>query len=532
MLDLMRKHARNWLMKVVLGIIVIVFVFYFGAMGHMKRTERIAVIDGKPIVEADFQREYQKALEMYRQQFGRELTEEVLRSLNVKQQVFNQMIDQAVIVAMAKEMGVRVTDAELQATILSYPGFQRNGAFDQQTYEMVLRQIRMTPEEFEEGQRKAMIAMRIEDLIRDGVRVSEQELLDLYRMRTEEINCDFLRIAPNRFQAALKVTPENLEAFLRTREAQFRIPEQVQLKFLAFRGADYADRVKVSDAEVADYYDRHRSRFTKDNQVQPLDTVRGAIIRELSQINGLYAAGDAAKRAHDTIYQTEDFDGYARENGLPVRTTEFFPLSAPPEEFRGIADFARHISVLQANDTSRVIQGELGYYLFTIADRRAARLPAMKEIETALTKLYRETETNRLAREEAESLLARLRRGETLEALAKEKGLAIGSTGLFQPGMPIPKLGASPELTEALFELSAKNPYPQQPALIDGHYVIVRFKERSRVDEAAFASQKEAIAQALEQQKKEMAVRAWVEGSTAALIKEGRLEIIRDIKDL
>ncbi|MBW2673708.1 MAG: SurA N-terminal domain-containing protein [Deltaproteobacteria bacterium] len=36
MLQLMRKHARNWLMKVVLGIIIIVFVFYFGSMRGLR----------------------------------------------------------------------------------------------------------------------------------------------------------------------------------------------------------------------------------------------------------------------------------------------------------------------------------------------------------------------------------------------------------------------------------------------------------------------------------------------------------------
>ncbi|MBU0653121.1 MAG: SurA N-terminal domain-containing protein, partial [Proteobacteria bacterium] len=49
MLNIMRRHARNWLMKLILGIIIVVFVFYFGSMGGRQRAERIAIIDGKPI---------------------------------------------------------------------------------------------------------------------------------------------------------------------------------------------------------------------------------------------------------------------------------------------------------------------------------------------------------------------------------------------------------------------------------------------------------------------------------------------------
>jgi peptidyl-prolyl cis-trans isomerase D len=158
MLDLMRKHARNWLMKTILGIIIIVFVFYFGSMGGRERAERVAMIDGKPIVYADFLREYQNLIEMYRRQFGQGLTEEMLKSLNLKQQALDNLINQAVVSKKAEMLNVRVTDEDVKATILTYPGFQRNGAFDQRIYEQTLRANKMTPEEFEEMQRKMLIA--------------------------------------------------------------------------------------------------------------------------------------------------------------------------------------------------------------------------------------------------------------------------------------------------------------------------------------------------------------------------------------
>ena len=146
MLDLMRKHAKNWLMKTILGIIIVVFVFYFGSMGGRQRAERIAMIDGKPIVYADFQREYQNLIDMYRQRFGQALNDEMLKSLNLKQQALDNLINQAVVMKKAEVMNVKVTDEDVKTTILAYPGFQRNGAFDQRIYEQTLRANKMTPE--------------------------------------------------------------------------------------------------------------------------------------------------------------------------------------------------------------------------------------------------------------------------------------------------------------------------------------------------------------------------------------------------
>jgi peptidyl-prolyl cis-trans isomerase D len=532
MLDLMRKHARNWLMKTILGIIIIVFVFYFGSMGGRERAERVAMIDGKPIVYADFLREYQNLIEMYRRQFGQGLTEEMLKSLNLKQQALDNLINQAVVSKKAEMLNVRVTDEDVKATILTYPGFQRNGAFDQRIYEQTLRANKMTPEEFEEMQRKMLIAARVEDLIRDAVMVSDQEIHDLYRMQNEKINVDFIQISPKTITGGIKTTPADLEAFLKANEGQFRVPEQVQIRYLAFMGQDYATAAQTSDADVADYYERHKDQWTKDKKVQPLAEVRERIVAEMTRVRGMYMASDEAKKAHDTIYQDENFDAYAAQKKLTVRTTGVFRLNDSPPEFRAIEDFGKIVSGLQKNAISRVIQGEKGYYLITVSDRKAPYLPALKEIEPEVERQYRESEAKRLAQKEAEMLLARLKKGDTLEAVAREKGLKIVETGLFQPGGAVPKLGSLPDLTEALFQISEKKPYPGQVYPIDANYVIVRFKEREKINDTELAGQKDAIGRNLKRMKQNEAVKAWVEGSKAALIKDGRLKLTREVKDL
>ena len=532
LLNLMRKHARNWLMKIILGIIVVVFVFYFGSMGGRQRAERIAMIDGKPIVYADFQREYQNLLDSYRQRFGQGLTEEMLKALNIKQKALDNLINQVIIQKKAQEMELQVTDEDVKAAILSYPAFQQNGVFNQRIYELTLRTNKMSPEEFEDSQKKMLIAFRVEDLIQDGVKVSDQEIHDLYLMRKEKINVDFIQVSPQGFVAGFKPTQADLEAFLKAREGQFRNPEQVQVKYLTFMARDYAATTKISDAEINDYYERNKARWKKGDKVQPLAEVRDRIIDELGQIGGMYAAADEAKKAHDTIYQEENFDAYAAQKKLTIHTTPLFRINDAPPEFKPIADFVKIVSRLDKKEISRVLQGEKGYYIVQVAARKAPYVPALKEIEIEVEKQYRDTEAKRLAKKEADDILVRLKKGEGLESVAKEKGLKVMETGFFQPDGAVPKLGASPELTEALFQISEKKPYPEQTYLVDGNYVILRFKQRGSVDDAEFASQRNEIANNLVRTKKAEAVKSWIEGIKAVLVKEGRLEFTRDFKDL
>ena len=532
MLDLMRKHARNWLMKIILGIIVIVFVFYFGSAGMSERAQRIAVVDGKPIVQADFQREYQNMLDMYRQRYGAGLTEEMIRAMDLKRQAYNNLINQAVVIKKAEEMKIQVSDDDVRSLILAYPAFQRNGAFDERLYQEALRSNRMTPEDFERIQERVLLTLRVEDLIHGGVTVTDREIYEIYRMQNEKIAIEYLQLSPQALVAGIKPAASDLEAFLKAREGQFRVPEQVQVKYLAFLGEDYAPAVKVSEEEVADLYQRRKAEWTKAGKTLPLSEVRERIISELKRVQGQYAAADAAKKAHDTIYQNENFDAYAAAGKLTLRKTGLFRVANPPPEFAGIGDMAKVLTLLGKNETSRVLQGEKGYYLLQVLERKAAYLPPMKEIEAQVAAGYQQEEAGKRAKQEAEALLDRLKKGGRLDAEAREKGLKVLETGLFQPGGEIPKLGHSPELAEALFLLSEKKPYPEKPFLVGGNYVIIRFKERGTVDDKGFAAQKESISDYLLRAKKDEVIQAWIEGSKAALVKAGRLEYIKDVKDL
>jgi pyruvate dehydrogenase E1 component alpha subunit len=57
-------------------------------------------------------------------------------------------------------------------------------------------------------------------------------------------------------------------------------------------------------------------------------------------------------------------------------------------------------------------------------------------------------------------------------------------------------------------------------------------KHDFEVDDAEFVAQKDAIVNSLARTKKTEAIKAWIEGSKAALVKDGRLEFTRDFKDL
>ena len=533
MLDLMRKHARNWIMKVLLGIIIVVFVFYFGSTGGKQQAETVANIDGKTIAYADVAKEHENLINFYRQRYGAALNDEALKQLNLKQAALDNLMQQAIIMQKAREMNLTVSDEEVKASILAMPAFQTGGSFNEKIYQQALRFNKLTPEDFELIQKNNLITSRFMGLIQDGVKVSDEDVYDLYRFQNEKVNLQFVLISPAAFRTKINPTEQDLEAYLKEHGASFRIPERIQAKYLMFRGEDFAAAVKVTDEEITDYYNRHADQFKTAGGKRPaLSDVKTKIAAEIRLIGGMQAAAEAAKKARDTIYQDEDFDGYAAKNRLTPYTTGLFSADHPPEGLNRTGIAIQTLFNFNKDEISRVLSDQKAYYLFKVTAKHAADTPPLKDVRAQVERKWIDQEADRLARQEAETLLASLKQGKTLTAVAAERNLNLAETGFFPTSGGTPKLGSSRELSTAIFQLTDRKPAADRFFQVDGKYAVVQLKERAKLDDRDFAAQRENLNRSLLQVRRNDAAKAWIEGTKTAMIKEGKLKINKDIKDL
>ncbi|MFZ3253627.1 MAG: peptidylprolyl isomerase [Syntrophales bacterium] len=475
MLRLMRKHARSWGMILLLGIIVIVFIFYFGYSSDQGRANTVATLDGNVISYRDYQQEYDALLDYYRNQLGRNFSEEMIKLLNLKEQAFDKLLGQAIILAKAKELNLQTEDEELKNSIMANPAFRRDGSFNQRVYEEILRQNKLTPENFETRQRQMLVTTKLQNLIAGGIRVSDEDVFALYLLQKEKINLSFLKLVSNSYLDSVKPSRQALEDFYKEHKKDFRVPEQLQTRYIVF------------------------------------------------------SAAAEAKQAHDAIYQQENFTAFAADKGLKVLTSPFFPANNIPVEFRPLTDFSKNIFTLQVNEMSRVMSDEKGYYVFQVAAKKPSYVPDFTEAAGMVESRYAEKEAAALCEKDANQLLERLKKGEPWEKAAKGKNISSGETGLISPAAGLPELGFTPQADNPLTQLSQAKPYPDKVLPGNGSFVIVRFKERSKPDEADFQTSKDELKKTLKEIKTNETLKAWLGGYKLDLIKEGRLKITRDI---
>jgi peptidyl-prolyl cis-trans isomerase D len=121
----------------------------------------------------------------YKQVLKDAFSESFAKSL--KAQALQELIAGKLLVQEAERIGLRVSDEELQATIMKTPAFAgRDGRFDKQMYERVLDQINLKPAAFEANQREFLLRQKLEQIVKDGVVVTDAEVAASYMQKNSK----------------------------------------------------------------------------------------------------------------------------------------------------------------------------------------------------------------------------------------------------------------------------------------------------------------------------------------------------------
>lgn len=169
MLKTMRKHAKYF--YVLFFIVILSFIFW--GVGSLDKPTAISVAEiGKErITVEEYWRAYENIRQMYRELYKEQFDDEFEKKLNLKEVVLNKFIEEKVLLILASEMGIKVTDKELQEAIINDPKFMRDGVFRKDVYFRTLELSRLTPEMFEKSLREQLTIVKMKRMITSPIDV-------------------------------------------------------------------------------------------------------------------------------------------------------------------------------------------------------------------------------------------------------------------------------------------------------------------------------------------------------------------------
>ncbi|MGE5808097.1 MAG: SurA N-terminal domain-containing protein [Nitrospirota bacterium] len=224
MIEFIRKHM-GWMMWIIVGLITVTFLF-FGIYPSSQGKGAVAKVGDTVITSEELNIAYRNLYENYRELLKGQLNENLTKGL--RNQALQELIVNRLLVDEAEHQGLRVSDEELQESIMRMPAFQQNGRFNKQIYERTIDRINMSPALFEATQREYLLRLKLERLVKDSVAVGDAELAAAYMKRNPNAKPgDFEKNRESFRQSYLAEKQRDaLTAYIRS--IQTRIPVKIE----------------------------------------------------------------------------------------------------------------------------------------------------------------------------------------------------------------------------------------------------------------------------------------------------------------
>ncbi len=481
MLDTMRRNSRSALIYVFFTIIIVVFIFSFGPGSSGCRSgaalsgpgANIATVNGEAIPAIEFQQTYSRVFRDYQSRAGGGFSEDMARSLKLRENVLDQMIDRELLVQAAASHGIAVSDRELFEEIAKIPAFQKDGHFDKPTYDLLIeRQLGSTQAQFEDEMRKSLLAQKMVGSLSESAKVSDDEVRAEFAKEKEKLDLAFVRFNPQALKAEVeKPADEQVDAF-----------------------------AKSDAARVEEFYKANSLRFHKPKRVK----ARHILIKvsEKAPDKESAAAKEKLVELQKKIQGGADFAAVAKESSQDLGSKEkggdlglFGPGTMD-------ASFEKAAMALKAGETSEPVRSRFGWHLIRVEEVLPEENRELKDTQKEIAaELMLDDRAKSAAKAKADQTLALAREGKSLEAqwpaekkpdspddrqlrlepLAKKP--EAEATGPFSPSVDyVPRIGMDAALVKAVLALDEKSPVAPQALEVNGSYYAVALKSREHAD--------------------------------------------------
>jgi peptidyl-prolyl cis-trans isomerase D len=427
MLNVMRKQAGSWMIKVILFAIVIVFVFWGVGSFRTPEATKVAVVNDEIISVAEYRRAYNNLIDQYRQRFGSSLNDGMIEMLNIKKQALDQLIDRTVLLQEAKKLDLRVSDAEVAESIMRTEIFQNNGSFDNRRYQSILAQVHLTPEEFEADQKNALLGEKLTRIIMGAAKVSEAEARHWYDWQNASVNIDYVLFEPSRY-SDINPSSEEIAAYFADQKESYKTDPMVKARYVVFDPDAYREQVSVDEDEITDYYDTNINEFKTEKTVE----ARHILIKLDPEANE--AADVAAKTKAEEVSKMakggQDFAELAKTYSEGP-TKDRGGYLGKFQQSQMVKPFADKAFSMAAGEISEPVKTQFGWHVIKVESVEEASTKTIDQSRAQIIETLTTRKTRNLAYDKAEEFYERCFEKEDLVNNAKILELTVMETGAF-----------------------------------------------------------------------------------------------------
>jgi peptidyl-prolyl cis-trans isomerase D len=400
MFDFFRNHTR-WALGFVLLLIIPSFVF-FGVEGYTQFREagnaKVATVDGQSITQAEWDAAHQRAIDNMRRQMPG-IDVKLLDTPQAKRETLDQLIRQRVLMSEAQKQHFFPGDARLQRIFATDPQFQTLRNPDGTVNKDILNAQGMSSEMFAQqlrsdiGMNQVLSGLSASAL---APKTTVSTTLDAVLQRREVLA---QRFDTKDYEAKVKPTDAELQAYYEANQTPFRVPEQAEVEYVILDIDTLKKGVTVTEDELKKYYTENAARYTQAEERRARHILITAS-KDAPAAERQKAKAKAEELLAEVRKAPASFADVAKKNSQDPGSAErggdldFFARGAMVKPFEDAA-FG-----MKPGEISPVIESEFGYHVIRL---EAVRGGEKKPFEAVRPEIEAEVKRQLAQRKYAES---------------------------------------------------------------------------------------------------------------------------------
>jgi peptidyl-prolyl cis-trans isomerase D len=490
MLDALQK--KNLKVRILLGIVLglisvgmLVYLIPGQGSSNVSSADVVAEVGGQQVTTLEVRQQLQRIARRG----------SIPRSLEplYAQQIVNQLVYERMIELEAKRLGIRVTDAERAERIRQLlPSALTGGNFvgmEQYATEVQLR-FDMGVAEFEELIRQGLLEEKFRRLVTDGISVTPEEVQQEFRRRNEKVKIEYALIKPDELESKVAAGDAELASYFAKNKARYVVPERRVVRFALLDLNQLRQRISVSDEELRAYYNEHIEVYRIQNRVRVSHILFKTIGKTDAEVE------EIRKKAEEVLRKARHgskFEDLAKQYSDDTTKDKGGDLGWIVQG-QTVPEFEKAAFTLPPGSISDLVRTQYGFHIVKVMEHQAARTQSFEEVRGSILPLLAGEKADRQSGDLADQIAAAVRRSnrQPLDDIAKQFKMTLGETRPMSATDPVPELGTSPEVREAIFRL--REGELSSPIRTDRGYIVLTVKEVQRAHPGGLAEVREKVA--------------------------------------
>ncbi|MDL2306551.1 SurA N-terminal domain-containing protein [Desulfovibrio sp. OttesenSCG-928-C06] len=443
MLDIIRGKSRSLGVKIIFGLIIIVFVFWGASAVNTPSNQTLAKVNGEPVNAMDFQTEYQRTYEMLRNSPEFSNMDADTRE-ELGQMVLSQMIVKELVRQEADKLGLGISDIELSYIVTRNPEFfGENGKFDPEMYKSRLALVGMTPGYYERMVSAELMTSKLQNYIGSSVNLSRDEARHSFNFEYERRVVDYLLFASDDFSALVTPSDEEITAHYEQYKTAYTVPAMADMDYILFDLRSIGNQLSFSDEELQAYYAERESSFMIPARYRsshilisiPQDGTEANVAEAEAKAQTVLKELGEGKSFAELAKNYSD-DAQSKDNGGDIG---WFAQG------QAISEYEEAAMAMKNGEISQPVRTPYGLHIIRLDGLEQARQKAFAEVKDELLELKREEESYKLLDKYLVEVEDVIITKPDLKAVAEQYKLPVKNTGFAGVSTVAELMGVKPE---------------------------------------------------------------------------------------